>query len=111
MRNRLVTVVMLVLFLVSGSFGKKKPEPDPILPDVTARGRALYEYDQAAWHATDVVQTLHPPRELLGRYIARKSEGRWTVVFGHLNDKRDAFLVTYEASEDEKPGEFKAKKI
>src|SRR6266576_7192086 len=70
MTKRLVAVG-LVLFLTSLSFsGKKKPEKDPIMPDVTARGRALYEYDQAAWHATDAVQATHPPAQSLGRYIA-----------------------------------------
>jgi hypothetical protein len=33
----------LILLLTLLSFGGKKPEPDPIMPDVTARGRALYE--------------------------------------------------------------------
>jgi hypothetical protein len=48
MANRLVAI-SLFLLLASASFaGKKKQEADPIMPDVTARGRALYEYDQAA---------------------------------------------------------------
>ena len=111
MRKRLVAVVMLVLFLVSGSFGKKKPEPDPILPDVTARGRALYEYDQAAWHATDAVQALHPPDQSVGRYLAFKSDKGWTVVFGHLNEQRDRFLIGYEATQGATLQEFSVKKL
>ena len=69
------------------------------MPDVTARGRALYEYDQAAWHATDAVQAMHPPDQSVGRYIARKSDTGWTVAFGHLNDQRDRFLIGYEATQ------------
>ena len=57
--------------------------------DVTARGRSLYEYDQAAWHATDAVQALHPPDQLVGRYIALKSDKGWIVAFGHLSEQRD----------------------
>lgn len=111
MRNRLLTI-SLVLFLVSISLaGKKKSEPDPVFPDVTSRGRELYEYDQASWHATDAVQALNPPTQLVGRYIARKSDTGWTVAFGHLNDRRDAFLVGYEATEGATLQEFTVKKL
>ena len=111
MTQRLVAV-SLFLFLSSLSFGgKKKQEPDPIMPDVTARGRALYEYDQAAWHASDAVQAAHPPKGSLGRYIARKSEKGWMVAFGHLNDMRDKFLVGYEATQGAAPEEFTVKKL
>jgi hypothetical protein len=107
-----VAVSSFVLFLAAISFGAgDRSTANPVLPDVTARGRALYEYDQAAWHATDAVKALNPPDQLVGRYIARKSDGRWTVGFGHLNAQRDAFLVAYEATQDEKPGEFKARKL
>jgi hypothetical protein len=111
MPKRLVTV-SLVLFLASISFaGKKKPEPDPVMPDVTARGRALYEYDQTAWHATDAVQATHPPAQSVGRYIAYKSDTGWTVAFGHLNDRRDEFLVGYEATQNATLQEFTVKKL
>jgi hypothetical protein len=76
------------------------------MADVTARGRALYEYDQAAWHATDAVRALHPPDQLVGRYLALKSDNGWTVVFGHLYVRRDRFLIGYEASEGATLQEF-----
>jgi hypothetical protein len=111
MPKRLVTA-SLILFLTCISFaGKKKPEPDPVMPDVTARGRALYEYDQAAWHATDAVQAMHPPDQSVGRYLALRSEKGWTVVFGHLNDERDKFLIGYEATQGATLQEFTAKKL
>ena len=81
------------------------------MTDVTARGRMLYEYDQAAWHATDAVQALHPPDQLVGRYLALKSGTGWTVVFGHLNDQRDRFLIAYEATEGATLQEFTVKKL
>ncbi len=111
MANRLVAI-SLFLLLASASFaGKKKQEADPIMPDVTARGRALYEYDQAAWHATDAVRALHPPDQLVGRYLALKSDNGWTVVFGHLNVRRDRFLIGYEASEGATLQEFTVIKL
>jgi hypothetical protein len=111
MLNRLV-LATLVLILASNSLAeKKKPNPDPIMPDVTARGRALYEYDEAAWRATDAVRATHPPASSVGRYIARKSGTDWTVVFGHLNEKRDAFLIGYEAIQGATPLDFTIKKL
>jgi len=68
------------------------------LAAITARGRMLYEYDQAAWHASDAVQAMNPPREKLGRYIAQKTDVGWVVAFGHLNDAKDAFLVSVLAT-------------
>jgi hypothetical protein len=111
MPKRLATA-SLFLFLTCISFaGKKKPEADPVMPDVTARGRALYEYDQAAWHATDAVQAMHPPDQSVGRYVALKSDKGWTVVFGHLNNQRDKFLIGYEATQGTTLQEFAVKKL
>jgi hypothetical protein len=111
MPKRLVTISIL-LFLSSFSFGgKKKPEPDPVMADVTARGRALYEYDQAAWHATDAVQATHPPEQSIARYIARKSDTGWNVAFGHLSDPGGEFLIAYEASQGATLQEFSVKKL
>lgn len=102
----------LILLLSSVVLAEQKTPSAPILTDVTARGRMLYEYDQAAWHATDAVQMLHPPQEFLGMYIARKSDsGAWTVVFGHLNDKRDQFLVGCEATQGPTLQQFIPKKF
>lgn len=81
------------------------------MPDVTARGRALYEYDQAAWHATDAVQAEHPPTELVGRYIARKSDAGWEVVFGHLSEAHDVFLIAYKATQGNTLQEFAVKRL
>jgi hypothetical protein len=112
MPKRLVGV-SFVLFLTFVSFAKKKGklDPDPVMPDITARGRALYEYDQAAWHATDAVQAINPSTQALGRYIARKSDTGWKVAFGRLNDTRDKFIVAYEATQGATLREFTVKKF
>src|SRR5437868_8343098 len=54
------------------------------LAEITERGRALAEYDQAAWHATDAVQMANPKTVEGQHYIAKKENERWTVVFGAL---------------------------
>src|SRR5215831_16380103 len=51
---------------------------------ITERGILLNEYDQAAWHASDVVQTANPKTTEGQKYIAKKENGRWTVAFGRL---------------------------
>jgi len=110
MRNRLATII-LVLLIASNSFAGKKKEPDPVFADVTARGRALYEYVQAAWHASDALQATNPPKGSLGRYIAHKSDAGWTVGFGHLSDQRDKFLMGYEATQGATLQAFTIKKF
>jgi hypothetical protein len=107
-----IYAVSVVLLLTTVLFaGKKKSETDPIMADVTARGRALFEYDEAAWHASDAVQATHPATNSLGRYIAHKSESGWTVAFGHLNEQRDKFIVGYEATQGTAPNEFTVRKL
>jgi hypothetical protein len=110
MSKRLV-VISLVMVLISISFAGKKKPADPIMPDVTARGLALYEYDQAAWHATDALQAIHPDSQVLGRYIAHKSGAVWEVAFGRLNQARDTFLVAYRATQGASTQEFTVAKL
>jgi hypothetical protein len=69
------------------------------LAAITERGKLLYEYDQAAWHGTDAVQTANPKTVEGQRYIAKKESGKWRVVFGKLNEERTRFVITYEADE------------
>jgi len=110
MTKPLLAVLFIVFSLTISSFAKK-PEVAPIMSDVTDRGRALFEYDQAAWHATDVVQAMHPPEQSVGRYIAHKSEKGWIVGFGHLNERRDKFLLSYEANQGTTLNEFSARQL
>jgi hypothetical protein len=70
----------------------------PELDAITARGRLLAEYDQAAWHATDALMALRPDPSLLTGYLARhRADGLWEVVFGRLDAERNAFLIAYRA--------------
>lgn len=82
---------------------------DEDLAATTARGRLLYEYDQAAWHASDAVMASHPPEERHRRYIAQKKDSGWVVAFGHLNDAKDTFLISVMATQGSSPQEFSVK--
>jgi hypothetical protein len=106
-----VSTAAVVLF-GSLAFGQAALIPtDNDLAQITARGRMLYEYDQAAWHASDAVMATHPPKEDLGRYIAQKTDAGWVVAFGHLNETRDSFLVAILATQGKTPEEYSVKKL
>jgi hypothetical protein len=68
----------------------------PELDAITARGKLLAEYDQAAWHGTDAVMAMRPDAKLVRGYLARRrTDGLWEVVFGRLDAERHAFLIAY----------------
>lgn len=72
---RLAIIVAVSLISASTAFSKSSQKTSPEeLAQITERGRALYAYDQAAWHATDAVVATHPNR---GKTAAR-SPGRPT---------------------------------
>jgi hypothetical protein len=80
------------------------------LAAITERGKMLYEYDQAAWHATDAVQMANPKTVEGQRYIAKKENGKWRVVFGKLNEDRSQFAIAYQADEQATLREFAVQK-
>lgn len=111
MSNRAVLAISLVLLLPVLSSGAKKQELDSSFAGITARGRTLAEYDVAAWHATDAVEELKPDKSLSPFYIARRLDHVWEVAFGRLNDKKDRFLIVYQASQAATPQDFTVKKM
>ena len=81
--------------------------PSPAeLAAISERGRALAEYDQAAWHATDAVQMANPKSTDGQHYLAKQENGKWTVAFGALNSDKSKFLIAFEARQAAKPQEF-----
>jgi hypothetical protein len=101
---------LIVITLVTSSQDKEPPTKDE-LAAITDRGRDLAGYDAAAWHASDAVQANQPKAGTIARYIARKTDKKWTVAFGRLDEKREKFLVAYEATQGEKPDKFDVKEI
>jgi hypothetical protein len=111
-RSAIVLSVCLCLAAshASGESNKEK-ELKAYLAGVTERGRALYAYDQAAWHGTDAFLALHPDTNGLTNYICRKTTSGWVVSFGKWNEARDRFFLVYEAAESGQPGEYQARKL
>lgn len=105
--------VLFVLFIAACPLSaqtKKEPPSQAVLAEISARGRALFEYDTAAWYSTDAVQALKPKEGSIERYVAKRMpSGGWVVAYGRLNEKRDKFLIAYEAVQGDSPQEFKVK--
>jgi hypothetical protein len=113
MRKRKIAAYTALVFLTGWSTlvpQNASPPATEELSAITKRGKMLYEYDQAAWHATDAVQTANPQTVEGQLYIARKENGKWTVVFGKLSDDKSRFGITYEADQQENPREFAVRK-
>jgi hypothetical protein len=77
------------------------------LAAITARGRLVAEYDQAAWHSTDALMALKPSRDLVQLYVARKIGDRWTVMWGRFDETKTRFLIVYEEQEGADPTQYK----
>jgi hypothetical protein len=110
MFTRIGCVVILASSLVCGGADTKSLPSESELAEITARGRMLAEYDMAAWHATDAVQSLHPEQSSTRYYIARKTGSKWAVAFGRMSDAHDKFLMVYEADQGKVPEEFSVHK-
>jgi len=65
--------VLLLAVAVCCAFAQTNSAPTAQeLTAITERGILLNEYDQAAWHASDAVQTANPKKIEGQRYIAKK---------------------------------------
>jgi hypothetical protein len=119
-KNALRKVCALNLFAsiaVQSAIAQSAIAQKPIPPSaqelsaITERGILLNEYDQAAWHASDAVQTANPKTVEGQRWIAKKENGKWTVVFGKLNPAKTSFEIHYEAIQQAKPQEFSVSEV
>lgn len=110
--KRLVVLIVLVASIVTSAQTRRtKPASESELAQITERGKNLAEYDVAAWYGSDAVTALKPAEGSVESYIAKRNGAGWTVVFGRLNEKRDKFLITYEAIQGNSPKEFKGVKL
>jgi hypothetical protein len=106
-----IFLALTFLLFTTGAVAQRTSPPTKIeLAQVTERGRQLAQYDVAAWHASDAVVATKPDEGAVERYIAKKEGDAWTVIFGRLNDKRDKFLIAYEATQGATAKEFTVKK-
>lgn len=90
---------------------QKCPLSDADGAQISARGRMLEEYDQAAWHSTDALLATNPDKQSAPLYVARKTDAGWVVAFGRFNDAHDKFLIVYEATEGSNLQQFSVKHV
>jgi hypothetical protein len=105
-------IILAVSLFVMGSRASgqtKDKDLKAYLAGVTERGRALYDYDQAAWHGTDTFFALHPDTNGLTHYVCTKTPKGWMVTFPKWNVMHDRLLVAYEALESGGAGRFEAR--
>ena len=107
----LVTVTAFTLIVLVDPPARKEPPSKAELAAITERGRDLAGYDAAAWHASDALQAKQPKEGSIGRYIARKTDKGWVVAFGRLDEKQEAFLIAYQATQGNKPDQFDVKEM
>lgn len=111
-RVKLETLVVLLAAAAIAATWTADAAQQPVVPTreelaaITERGRMLYEYDQAVWHASDAVQTANPKTVEGQRYIAKKDNGKWRVVFGKLSQDHSRFEIAYEAMQQDQPRQF-----
>ena len=111
MMKLFTSFIIVLLFTFVGLAQRTAPASKTELAEITERGQRLYAYDVAAWHSTDAVMALSPPEGSFVRYIAQKNGSVWTVAYGKLTEKRDKFLIAYEAVQGATSKEFKVKKF
>lgn len=99
---------LIALFVFSSVVTAFMEKPAPIskeqLAEISARGRMLAEYDQAAGRATDAVVAANPKQDSSSRLVCRKAEEKWSCIFGRLS--ADRLLIDYEAVQGTRSGEF-----
>lgn len=108
--NRCLVLCLLIVGVSAGLLGQSQqvnPPSDEDLAAISARGRALAEYDAAAWHSSDVVAPLKPSQETVQLYVARKTARGWVVMWGRFNETKTKFLIVYEAQEGGSPTDYK----
>jgi len=69
------------------------------LDSISSRGIALYEYDRAAWVASDALMEQRPEPRSAQYYLVVRTEHDWNVYFGRLTDAEDTLYIVYSARE------------
>jgi hypothetical protein len=104
---RTIFLFLLSCCTVAALAEKTAPLSKEQLAEISARGRMLAEYDEAAGRATDAVMATHPKQENDTRFVCRKADATWTCVFGRL--AADKLLIDYEALQGASAKEFQVK--
>jgi hypothetical protein len=111
MRRSISLLLLILAVCLSGFAQREKPATETELAEIAARGKALYDYDIAAWHSTDAVMALSPEDGSFNSYVAVKSGSVWVVSYGKFDPNKTKFLTVYEATQQKDATEFKVQKF
>ncbi len=95
-------LISVLLPIAANAKDKEQPPTAAELAEITQRGKLIAEYDQIAWHATDLVQAQHPEPGKVQGWVIEKQGDDWLIVFGRLNEVRDELEIAYQVTT--KPG-------
>ena len=65
------------------------------LEGITARGRALARFQDAAGRASRALLSIQPDSARVRQYVVRETADGWAVRFGRLSASRDTFFEAY----------------
>lgn len=111
MKRSVILLFVLCCLALTSFAQREKPASETELGEITARGKALYDYDIAAWHSTDAILALSPPEGSFNSYVAVKNGSGWVVSYGKFDPGKTKFLTVYEATQQQNPVEFKVQKF
>jgi hypothetical protein len=109
LKHLFAVTVALSLATTTSLAQRKEPGSQAELAAITERGKLLFGYDTAAWHATDTILATKPDETRISQYVAKSDGGNWVVAFGRFSDKRDKFMIAYEAIQGASATEFTIK--
>jgi hypothetical protein len=111
---KISSIFLAVCLCATGVIANCQPaDQKATLAAITARGRALYEYDQAAAKGTDAIFSLKPQPTTKGltHYLCIHTSRGWRVVFPQWDMSHLHIMVAYEATESIPDKTYKARKV
>jgi hypothetical protein len=88
--------VAIVIAMTAASAAVAKPNEKALVAQAEARGQLIYDYDQAAWHSTDVMLEELPKArmaEIKGWLVEPDGEALRVLYYGYEGDKPYAVYV------------------
>lgn len=71
----------------------------PMLDQISMRGRDLFEYEKVSIVGTDaLLAKIKPPPDKFDYYVAARSSDGWRLYFGKLNTSKSEFAIWYEVN-------------
>ena len=107
----LATVTALVFFALADPPARKEPPTKEELAAITDGAATSPVMMPLPGTPPTPSRQSSPKREALSGTSPARPTTEWIVAFGRLDEKRDKFLIAYEATQGDKPDLFDVKEI